>query len=228
MNKELSQLLSEHSPEIAPEIQGRIQTFYELLRAENEIQNLTRLISPEDFYFGHLLDVLELLKTGWIKYPALDIGSGGGIPGLLAAIIHPGLWILCESEKRKADFLQRAVNSLRLETTVQVTSLRVEDYLKSKRVNTLVARAVGNVERIHGWIRKYSTWNTIKVNGANAPATQLILFKGPGWEEEWKTFGQGKYRDEVLVKESHSYKILRSLNQPAEEKSRLLIQLVRK
>jgi len=156
--------------------QKDILSFYEIMLKENQIQNLTRLASPEEFYDYHLVDTLKVLETGWILYPAMDLGSGGGIPGVLAALIDKKAWILAESEKRKAEYLQRAVASLGIQGQVQVVAGRAEGFLKTDEVGSIVVRAVGTVEKIYGWIRKCSTWNN------------LILFKGPNWEEEWKTF----------------------------------------
>ena len=106
----LKNLLAQNSDLLSEDALSRILEFYEIVLKENEVQNLTRLTSPEDFYQSHVRDVLELLKINRIQFPALDLGSGVGIPGLLAALIQPGAWILAESEKRKAEYLEKAVN----------------------------------------------------------------------------------------------------------------------
>src|SRR5262245_7921048 len=129
MANELESLLKQHFPALSEEIRTRVCFFYEFLLKENQIQNLTRLISPEDFIYGHLSDVMELLKLDWISYPAVDIGSGAGIPGLLAAIVHKQSWILVESEKKKADYLKRAVEHLKMDSLVRVYPDRVENCL---------------------------------------------------------------------------------------------------
>ncbi len=195
--------------DLPDEERGRVVHFYELLAAENLKQNLTRLISPEDFKSGHLVDVLELLKTGWIDYPVVDLGSGCGVPGLLAAVIAPGDWTLVESEKRKADFLQRAVDELSLHAQVQVRAERLEGYLKNHTTHSIVARAVGTVEKIYSWISKCSTWNT------------LILLKGPSWDEEWNQFENSRYRGKLRILGIHSYHIAES------GRERKIIKLIR-
>jgi 16S rRNA (guanine(527)-N(7))-methyltransferase RsmG len=191
------------------EIRTKILAFYELMRLENEVQNITRLVGPSDFIDYHLSDVLELLKTHGLVYPILDLGSGGGIPGVLAALIDQQNWILTESEQRKAEYLQRTVNQLGLSERVSVFSGRAELYLKSHRVGTIASRAVGSVEKIYGWIRKCSTWN------------KLILFKGPGWEAEWKSFLDSPFRNELQVVGEVNYFV------GPEKKTRKLIQLKR-
>ena len=171
----------------------RIVRFYGLVLSENERQNLTRLTSPRDFLEGHVLDVRALLRSGLISFPAMDLGSGPGVPGLLAAILSSkNPWVLAESEGRKAEFLKTAADLLELDHVI-VFQGRGEDYLKENIVSSVVARAVGPVERIFGWVRNCSTWNN------------LVLLKGPGWDEEWKIFGQSKYASELQIDMEYNY-----------------------
>jgi 16S rRNA (guanine527-N7)-methyltransferase len=209
MNAELESLIVEKAPGISPEVRAKIQAFYQLLCEENEVQNLTRLISPTDFYYGHLVDVLELLKSGLISFPAVDLGSGGGVPGLLAALFSDSAWVLVDSEKRKAEFLAKSADVMGLKGHVSTFAGRIEDYLSEQAVNTIVARAVGPVDKIYAWIRSCSTWNT------------LVLLKGPGWSEEWNRFLNGKFRKELKISREYAYSV------GPEEKKRVIIQLFR-
>src|SRR6185503_17070963 len=134
-SEEFSGLLERAWPELTADQRSRVVHFFELVRAENEIQNLTRLITPQDFLEGHVLDVKELLSSGLLSFPAADIGSGGGVPGLLAAAIGGGEWVLIESEKRKAEFLSRAADALGL-SQITVYAGRVEEFAKQNRVES--------------------------------------------------------------------------------------------
>ncbi|MCM2277991.1 MAG: class I SAM-dependent methyltransferase [Oligoflexia bacterium] len=196
-------------PELDAFAQQRVEEFYKLMAAENERQNLTRLISPQEFIEGHVLDVRELLKSGLVEFPAMDLGSGGGVPGLLAAVVRPDSWVLSDSEGKKAEFLGRAAQELGISDRVQVTHLRGEVFLRQNSVKSVVARAVGPVDRIYPWLRACSTWNS------------LVLLKGPAWEEEWKRFQQSKFRRELRIAAEHHYVV------GAENKKRIILQLVR-
>ncbi len=193
---------------LSPEQQDRLVLFYDLVVDENSRQNLTRLISPVDFLEGHVFDGFELLKTGVLDFPAMDLGSGVGVPGLLMAILGTGPWVLAESEGRKAEFLERAVRELGLKD-VQVYGGRAEAYLKSKSVKTVVARAVGPVDRIWGWIGKCSTWNN------------LVLLKGPSWDEEWASFDKATRGRALRIDRKFGYEV------GAEAKRRVVIRLAR-
>jgi 16S rRNA G527 N7-methylase RsmG len=199
--------------------------FYAMVVFENHQQNLTRLLSPLDFYQGHVLDVLEWMwcldsQKGWrldsqnldiqtppvnFGYPIVDLGSGVGVPGVIVAIltihgypndhldIQTPKWILTESEVRKTEFLGRAVGQLGLDNQVSVHHGRAEQYLATHSAPVVMARAVGTVEKIYSWIRQCSTWNI------------LVLFKGPGWSDEWAAFQGGRYRRELSVELEHGY-----------------------
>src|SRR5690349_11467975 len=94
----LKLLLAQPQWELSPETQEKVAEFYEIVLQENAQQNLTRLTLPEDFFYGHVVDVIELLRWKGLNYPALDLGSGVGVPGILAALIsNPSMsasWIL--------------------------------------------------------------------------------------------------------------------------------------
>lgn len=222
-------LLSQSNP-LPSSVQFRVLEFYQALLKANETQNLTRLTSPSDFYSGHLQDVRELLKTGWVEYPAMDLGSGAGIPGLLAALIEPGEWVLTESEKRKAAFLEQMVATLDLKRANRVSPVnsqvgnqadshvtvhagRAEEWFSQggvhRSVKCIVVRAVGPISRIYSWIRRCSTWNN------------LILLKGPRWDVEWDEFRQTKVGKELILKDTYSYSV------GLEEKHRKIIRLTR-
>lgn len=206
----LRQALAVESLGLSKEVQERVFQFHHSLKVENQIQNLTRLASEQDFYEGHFLDVWNLWQLGWLSesQTALDLGSGCGVPGLLYALCSPEQprWILCEAEKRKALFLSQQVHSFGYEKQVKVLPERLEIALNTQKmvfnVDTLVCRAVGTLETLAPWIftrSECSLWNT------------LILFKGPRWEEEWSSFQNQqsfKLRKPLLsIEDIHEYSI---------------------
>ncbi len=189
----------------------RAVRFRERVCEENEKQNLTRLLTPKDFFEGHVLDVLHLRKTGWIEEKTLDLGSGMGVPGLLYALLFGGDWVFSDSETSKADFMARIIDEFRL-GTARATNQRAEEYISSrgKEISTITSRAVGTVTKMFTWLSKSSTWNT------------LILFKGPKWEEEWGEFSLSSQRKRLEIAGEYSYSV------GDDKKSRKLIRLRRK
>ncbi|RYZ83480.1 MAG: hypothetical protein EOP04_19880, partial [Proteobacteria bacterium] len=167
-------------------------------------------LSPEQFHEGHVLDVLHIEKSGFLSDRVMDLGSGGGVPGLLHQMIFKKPWILCDSEKFKADFLQRVINEYPV-THSEVVNTRAEEWLSiGNQVDQITARAVGSVEKIYAWIRYCSTWNN------------LLLLKGPGWEAEWSRFVENSSKKTPLkIDREYRYEV------GVEKKRRVIIQLSR-
>ncbi len=184
--------------------------FGEILYRENVVQNLTRISGTADFVSGHLLDVLELLSLPTLGTRILDVGSGSGVPGLLGAAISTKsdrVWFLTESEKNKAEYLLRAKGELAL-SRASVFHKRAEDVVGLVKPDTIIARAVGTVDKIASWIWECSTWNN------------MILFKSRGWESEWKEAQKTRFGKKLTVIHTHDYS--------SKDKTRVLITLKRK
>lgn len=206
---EFRALLEKNTVEsLSSEQMDRIIAFREEVLKENEVQNLTRLLSPVDFFEGHVLDVLHLKKSGLLRFPCLDLGSGMGVPGLLYALIYGGEWVVCDSEAMKAQFMGRIIEKFGL-NNIRAASIRAEELLSTQKVAAVIARAVGPVLRIYNWIAKCSTWNT------------LILLKGPKWEEEWSEFQKTSVRNRLRLVDQYRYEV------GADKKTRITVVLER-
>lgn len=93
-----------------------IERLYSHLLGVNAWMNLTRLTAPRDYLKFHLLDSLTILNVvneltqGESESIVLDLGSGGGYPGLPLAVWRPDLHIvLNDSRPRKVEFLKEAI-----------------------------------------------------------------------------------------------------------------------
>jgi 16S rRNA (guanine527-N7)-methyltransferase len=129
-----------------------------LLLQKNEVMNLTSSKTSEELCNSHLRDSLELfhalpesvVTAG--EGNVLDIGSGGGFPGIVASIIKPG-WnlYLLESITKKAKFLSEVVEKLSLQNTT-VKNCRAETFLKEdtfQKFDIVMARAVGKIDYLY-------------------------------------------------------------------------------
>lgn len=111
----------------------------------------------------------ELLPAGEV----LDVGSGGGLPGLVIAIVRPDLRVtLLESTTKKARFLQETANQLGLD--VRVVNARAEEADEWRgRFDVVTARAVAPMERLIGLTVPFL-----------APGGLVYAIKGARWREE--------------------------------------------
>jgi 16S rRNA (guanine527-N7)-methyltransferase len=106
--------------------QLKLLAFRDLLLKWNRTYNLTALRDPQQAISHHLLDALAILPHVGAG-PLLDVGSGGGLPGIALAIARPDLSVtLVDTVQKKAAFLQQVAIELELKS-VAVHHARVEE-----------------------------------------------------------------------------------------------------
>ena len=179
---------------VSRETFSRIRAYEQLLRAENERQNLISAQGMEGLWKRHILDSAQLLRfvepnpgAAW-----LDVGSGAGLPGIVIACLAGGPVTLAEPRKLRADFLRRCVNVLGLDAVVQQT--KVERITGAYDVIT--GRAVAALPRFLEMCDHLSTKNTV-----------WILPKGKGAQSELaeaQRTWQGSFRVEPSVTDEDS------------------------
>jgi 16S rRNA (guanine527-N7)-methyltransferase len=98
----------------------RLLGYVALIQKWNKVYNLTALRDPSDMLTHHLLDSLTAIAplsrhTQGQPTKVLDVGSGGGLPGVVLAICMPELTVRCvDTVAKKAAFVQQVAVSLRL------------------------------------------------------------------------------------------------------------------
>ena len=113
-----------------------VEAYCRLLWEWNERLNLTRHLDFETFVSGDVLDAVQLAELLTAGERVLDVGSGGGVPGILLGILRPDVQItLCDSIRKKTRALDDMVSQLALPITVQTS--RVQDLLPKHAFDTL-------------------------------------------------------------------------------------------
>ncbi|MBI3102516.1 MAG: 16S rRNA (guanine(527)-N(7))-methyltransferase RsmG [Burkholderiales bacterium] len=102
----------------------QLMDFLALLQKWNKVYNLTAVRDPQEMLTHHLLDSLaavpplrrHIAQAGLVApVRLLDVGSGGGLPGVVFAICCPGVDVSCvDTVAKKAAFIQQAAAALRL------------------------------------------------------------------------------------------------------------------
>jgi 16S rRNA (guanine527-N7)-methyltransferase len=147
----LDRLLDTDAPALRallpPGFADAARRYVELLLDANDRLNLTRVVDPEAIGRLHLLDALSALPHIDHRAPrqAIDIGSGGGVPGIVLALARPAMrWCLVDSVRKKADALRAMVGVLVL-PAVEVLDERVElvgqDPTRREAADLVTARA---------------------------------------------------------------------------------------
>jgi 16S rRNA (guanine527-N7)-methyltransferase len=149
-----------------------LDRYREQLWSWNEKINLTRHTTLEKFVSRDVIDSWQLTKLLEPGERVLDVGTGGGVPGVIMAIVRPDLKIsLCESTLKKTRAVEAIIGELGLATPVY--ACRAEDVLEMTTFDTLVARAVAALPKVLMWLKPH--WDAVD---------QLLLIKGPSWTEE--------------------------------------------
>ena len=119
-------------------------TYVSLLLQQNQTINLTAIIDPMEAVTKHLLDSLSIaqyIPDGRV----VDVGSGGGCPGIPLAIIKPeNKFVLVEPKNKKAAFLKATTQALGLNNTKTICE-RSESIELEQKVDAIVCRALGSL-----------------------------------------------------------------------------------
>ena len=154
---------------VSRETLQRLKDYVEILTAEAKRQNLIAPSTIPSLWARHVLDSAQLVRFSPSEQASwVDIGSGGGMPGIILAILLRGQITLIEPRRLRAEFLLSAVNQLGLSGRVHV------ECAKSERVtgtfDVITGRAVASLDEFLGISHHLSKNETIWVlpKGRNA------------------------------------------------------------
>ncbi|MFM1902722.1 MAG: Ribosomal small subunit methyltransferase [Planctomycetota bacterium] len=143
----------------------------------NERLNLTRHTDPERFVARDLADAVALLPHLASGERVLDVGTGGGVPGVLLAILRPDLRVeLSESVGKRARAVAAILAEIGLAVPIHEAAaqeLVARRPFGPRRFDTLVVRAVAPLSKLLGWFEPLA-----------ASYGRMLVIKGPKWEEE--------------------------------------------
>ncbi len=151
--------------------------FLDNLNSWNKQINLTAIKDEREIIVNHFLDSLSIASDIEDNKRLLDIGTGGGFPGIPLKIVRPGLHVtLLDSNNKKISFLKDTVRKLALKNTKAVWG-RAEDAqngLPRGHYDYVVSRAVGS---IHDMVNLSSSY--VSSEG------HIVLMRGKKGREEW-------------------------------------------
>ena len=173
---------------VSRETLADLKVFKQLVRKWNPAINLVAKSSLPEVWERHIVDSTQIFPLV-TEEPGLwlDIGSGGGFPGIVVAILAKGLgWStkfhLVESDNRKSVFLRTAARDLKL--NVEVSSDRIEA-VERQNADILTARALKSLNELLIFTERHL-----------AQGGTAIFPKGKKWQEEI-TLAQANWRFEV-------------------------------
>lgn len=136
--------------ELSDEQQDSLLHYQELMLKWNRVYNLTAITDPQQMVTHHLLDSLAVLP--YLQgQRIIDVGTGGGLPGIVLAIMCPEKqFVLLDSNSKKTRFVTQAMIELKL-SNVTVQHSRVEQYQPDALFDTVVSRAFASIQDMLHW-----------------------------------------------------------------------------
>ncbi|WP_291569894.1 16S rRNA (guanine(527)-N(7))-methyltransferase RsmG [Clostridium sp. UBA4548] len=155
--------------------------YKELIKEWNEKINLTAITEDDEIIQKHFIDSIKVFKCEELKNAKkiIDIGTGGGFPGIPMKIINPASKIvLLDSLNKRINFLNEVIRELGLEN-IDTIHGRAEDFAQEikyrEKFDAAVSRAVANLAVLSEFCLPY-----VKVGG------YFVALKGPAIDEEMK------------------------------------------
>lgn len=145
---------------LADEMLEKLVDYIYLLHKWNATYNLTALRNPVDMLTHHVLDSLSVVPFLAGSKNILDVGSGGGLPGLVLAIVYPQKSVsMVDVVQKKTAFLNQARIELKLDN-VTVHTGRVEKLQLTEKFDAIVSRAFSSLQDFVGL-----SGHLLKLNG---------------------------------------------------------------
>jgi len=175
--------------DVSRETLGDLRAFEALVLKWTKKINLVSAKDSSQIWDRHILDSVQVYKCAPEEGDWVDIGSGGGFPGIVAAILSKGVgskrrFTLVDSDQRKCAFLRTAVRELGLNAVVYANRVEEIEPLEAK---VLTARALDDLNSLLSHAERHLT------------STGCAIFpKGENWKiEHQAALENWAYRSEI-------------------------------
>lgn len=170
-------------PELSQTQRAQIQELDKLYKHWNAQINVISRKDIDNIMVHHVLHSMSIAKI--INFMRgtriMDIGTGGGFPGIPLAIMFPQCqFTLVDSVGKKTIVAQEVAKALNL-NNVNVIKTRAEDF--PEKFDFVVSRAVAPIPQLINWTKK-----NVKQGGANSLPNGMILLKGGDISDELKPY----------------------------------------
>ncbi len=188
-------LLQKYFQNLSDTQKAQFEQLDPLYRDWNAKINVISRKDIDNLYLHHVLHSLAIAKVIQLKPGAavLDIGTGGGFPGIPLAILFPETqFTLVDSIGKKIKVVQGVSEAIGLKN---VTALhqRVEDF-KKQQFDFAVTRAVTTLDKLYAWSARL-----FKNKEQHVLPNGLLALKGSTFREEVKTLPRDSYVEDYLI-----------------------------
>ena len=151
----LAQILADGIKELKLDLNMRqhelLLDYLALLFKWNKVYNLTSVRDPMQMMTHHLLDSLAAVPAFVGAQNVLDVGAGGGLPGMVLAIARPDMKVaMIDTVHKKTAFLTQVKAELEL-ANVAVHTMRVEQLQVTEKFDVITSRAFADLSDFINW-----------------------------------------------------------------------------
>ncbi|MCB9080473.1 MAG: 16S rRNA (guanine(527)-N(7))-methyltransferase RsmG [Lewinellaceae bacterium] len=177
-----------HFPQLSEKQQQQFAALGPLYQEWNQKINVVSRKDIDHIYPHHILHSLGIARVLPFKPGAtiLDLGTGGGLPGIPLAILFPETqFLLIDGTRKKITVTQDIIDQIGLENA-QARHLRAEEV--KEKFDFVVCRAVASLELLVGW-----SFPLLKDQDQHALPNGLLTLKGGDLKAEIKALPKGTY-----------------------------------
>lgn len=178
-----AETIFKYFPNLSEEQQNQIILLEELYKDWNQKINVVSRKDIDELYLRHVLHSLGIAKVQAFNDGAeiLDVGTGGGFPGVPLAILYPNVkFTLVDSIGKKIKVVDEVVEGLKLEN-VQTVNSRVEEV--PKQFDFIVSRAVAAMPTFVHWVK-----GKIKKESLHERRNGILYLKGGDLMDELEAY----------------------------------------
>ena len=180
-----STIIEKYFPRLTDKQKQQFAQLGELYATWNAQINVISRADIDNLYEKHILHSLAIAKVVDFKdfTEILDVGTGGGFPGIPLAILYPNCqFVLVDSIGKKIKVVNEIATALGLEN-VKAEQMRAE--LVEGEFDFVVSRAVTRLLPFYGWVK-----GKININNYNKYKNGILYLKGGDLKEELKELGK--------------------------------------
>lgn len=189
-------LIDKYFPEITPDQRAKFDQLVPLYQEWNEKINVISRLDIENLIERHVLHSIAIAKVVSFQPGAqiLDLGTGGGFPGIPLAILFPECnFVLVDGTGKKIRVVQEVATALGLENVTAIHG-RAEEIKMSGQFDFVVTRAVATLDKLLLWSQRF-----LKKKHTHILPNGILALKGGNLSAEIRELpGKGKEYTEVF------------------------------
>lgn len=192
-----SEIIFKHFPGLTDRQREQFTALDGLYRDWNSKINVISRKDIDNLYVNHVLHSLAIATVVRFRSGAkiLDLGTGGGFPGIPLAILFPDVeFHLVDGIAKKIRVCNEVISALGL-TNVKAEQKRAEE-IKKPVYDFVVTRAVAKMDRLAEW-----SMRLITKRQRHALPNGILALKGVGLDEEMAALPKGSYLEEYPIKD---------------------------